>query len=139
MDYHHTGRISRRYEPGDPFTVDGNFKRIYFDISPSIIEKLMINTTISTWTLGRWNVTTEAVVSEWVNTWKFNQELIVFISFGSSLLLALACLIIGTKALAQNGVPVESESFLQVSAVMSGADDDLRKPWLVIVLEESTT
>lgn len=98
------------------------FTPIVFDITAEALNQLLGNFTLSLITLmGLWNETVNVTRSVSENVYVFSQPLNLILPYSISLLLVLPCLLIGSFALINNGVPAADGSFIQILSTTTGS------------------
>lgn len=89
-------------------------KDIYFKLSPSIVEQLMRNVTISMLNDAKTNTTTEVTTTVYKAAYEFQDKPRLIVVYAVTLGVCLIFVLFGLFALFQNGTPAYSGGFLQI-------------------------
>lgn len=89
-------------------------KDIYFKLSPSIVEQLMRNVTISMLNDATTNTTAEVTTRVYKAAYEFHDKPRLVVVYAVTLGLCLVFVLLGLFALFQNGTPASSGGFLQI-------------------------
>lgn len=120
-----TPRAEPVYTP-DTYTFSG----ILFDLSPSVVEDLMKNVTISMLNDAEKYVSTTATTTVYKSAYVFKDKIKLIGAYASALVACLVFLLLSFGALLQNGTPASSSGFLQImctTAHSNGAMNELAK------------
>jgi hypothetical protein len=92
------------------------------NFTESILNDLLKNITMSTFnTFNIWNTTANTTTSTYHIIYIFSRPLNLILPYSLTLLLALLFLVLGTVSLFQNGVPAETNSFIQLLVSLTGS------------------
>ncbi|KAF3034870.1 hypothetical protein E8E12_002286 [Didymella heteroderae] len=91
-----------------------SYKDIYFKLSPSIVEQLMRNVTISMLNDATTNTTAEVTTTEYKAAYDFQDKPRLIVVYAATLGVSLVFVLLGLFALFQNGTPAFSGGFLQI-------------------------
>lgn len=90
------------------------YSDIFFKLSPSIVEQLMRNVTISMLNDATTNTTTEVTTTVYKAAYDFQDKPRLIVVYAVTLGVCLVFILLGLFALYQNGTPAHSGGFLQI-------------------------
>jgi hypothetical protein len=90
------------------------YKRLYFRLSASLVEHLMQNVTISLLNTAMSNTSTQVTTTLWKPAYVFKNPVRLVAAYAGILSVCLAFVLLGLRALWQNGTPAFTGGFLQI-------------------------
>lgn len=101
---------------------DQDIQNLSFNITEESLNKLLANFTLSIIPyLGLWNDTVNITRHISQNVYSFSQPINLLIPYSLSLVLAFPCILLGTFALVQNGIPANDGGFIQILSTTTGS------------------
>jgi hypothetical protein len=117
QSYNHSATLVIQQTPLVEYVRDElgyQYREIYFRLSPSIVDRLMQNVTISLLNTASSNTSTMVTTTVYRSAYVFKEPARLIVAYFGILGICLAFVVLGLKALMQNGTPALTGGFLQI-------------------------